>query len=152
MIEMQPNARYVILGEDRAHASLTELVRYHQTVGIQPFMEILTVPCGQVNVKNLQPEKGMGHGLCPEQIESLRQHLSFVFPLWVSHSGQAAWPLLHALGNAPSRALGSSGVGERPWQWIQGTGPCPLNISSGHSWVFLFVVLFGVCGGSASHC
>ncbi|XP_014809354.1 PREDICTED: unconventional myosin-VIIa-like isoform X2 [Calidris pugnax] len=47
MIEMQPNARYVILGEDRAHASLTELVRYHQTVGIQPFMEILTVPCGQ---------------------------------------------------------------------------------------------------------
>lgn len=50
MIQMQPNARYVILGEDRAHASLTELVRHHQTVGIQPFMEILTVPCGQVNV------------------------------------------------------------------------------------------------------
>ncbi|XP_065513524.1 hematopoietic SH2 domain-containing protein-like [Caloenas nicobarica] len=47
MIQMQPNARYVILGEDRAHASLTELVRYHQSVGIQPFMEILTVPCGQ---------------------------------------------------------------------------------------------------------
>ncbi|XP_009864497.1 PREDICTED: unconventional myosin-VIIa-like, partial [Apaloderma vittatum] len=47
MIQMQPNARYVILGEDRAHASLTELVRYHQTVGIQPFMEKLTVPCGQ---------------------------------------------------------------------------------------------------------
>ncbi|XP_010085389.1 PREDICTED: myosin-IIIb-like, partial [Pterocles gutturalis] len=47
MIQMQPNARYVILGEDRAHTSLTELVRYHQTVGIRPFMEILTVPCGQ---------------------------------------------------------------------------------------------------------
>ncbi|NXA93072.1 SH2D7 protein, partial [Melanocharis versteri] len=47
MIQMQANARYVILGEDRAHASLTELVRYHQAVGIQPFMEILTVPCGQ---------------------------------------------------------------------------------------------------------
>ncbi|XP_010126801.1 PREDICTED: unconventional myosin-VIIa-like, partial [Chlamydotis macqueenii] len=57
MIEMQPNARYVILGEDRAHASLTELVRYHQSVGIQPFMEILTVPCRQVNVKGLQ-QKG----------------------------------------------------------------------------------------------
>lgn len=67
MIQMQPNARYVILGEDRAHASLTELVRYHQTVGIQPFMEKLTVPCGQVNVADLQPEKGVGHGLCPEQ-------------------------------------------------------------------------------------
>lgn len=57
MIEMQPNARYVILGEDRAHASLTELVRYHQTVGIQPFMEILTVPCGQVSGEDLQQEE-----------------------------------------------------------------------------------------------
>lgn len=81
MIQMQPNARYVILGEDRAHASLTELVRYHQSVGIQPFMEILTVPCGQVNVRDLQPEKGVGHGLCPEQTEPLRQHLFFVFLL-----------------------------------------------------------------------
>ncbi|KFQ32394.1 SH2 domain-containing protein 7, partial [Merops nubicus] len=47
MIQTQPNARYVILGEDRVHASLTALVRYHQTVGIKPFMETLTVPCGQ---------------------------------------------------------------------------------------------------------
>ncbi|NWI27982.1 HSH2D protein, partial [Sula dactylatra] len=47
MIKMQPNALYVILGEDRVHASLTELVQYHQTVGTQPFMKILTVPCGQ---------------------------------------------------------------------------------------------------------
>ncbi|KAM7024461.1 myosin-IIIb-like isoform 1-T1 [Acridotheres tristis] len=61
MIQMQPNARYVILGEDRAHASLTELVRYHQTVGIQPFMEILTVPCGQKSSDNL----------CYENLESL---------------------------------------------------------------------------------
>ncbi|XP_064259009.1 myosin-IIIb-like isoform X3 [Passer domesticus] len=59
MVQAQPNARYVILGEDRAHASLTKLVRYHQHVGIQPFMEILTVPCGQkgtesLNYKNLE--------------------------------------------------------------------------------------------------
>jgi len=114
MIQMQPNARYVILGEDRAHASLTELVRYHQTVGIQPFMEILTVPCGQVNVKDLQPEEGMGHGLCSERIESL-QHLSFVFLVGVSHSGQAAWPLLQALGNTAGWALGCPGMGEKPW-------------------------------------
>ncbi|KAJ7417754.1 myosin-IIIb [Willisornis vidua] len=53
MIQMQPNQRYVILGEDRAHASLTELVRYHQTVGIQPFMEILSAPCGQESSKSL---------------------------------------------------------------------------------------------------
>ncbi|KAF4793146.1 myosin-IIIb-like isoform X1 [Turdus rufiventris] len=55
MIQMQPNVRYVILGEDRAHASLTELVQYHQTVGIQPFMEVLTVPCGQVQVAQTCP-------------------------------------------------------------------------------------------------
>ncbi|XP_061874821.1 myosin-IIIa-like [Colius striatus] len=53
MIQMQPNARYVILGEDRAHTSLTELVQYHQTVGIQPFMELLTVPCGQKSSESL---------------------------------------------------------------------------------------------------
>ncbi|OWK58759.1 Hematopoietic SH2 domain-containing [Lonchura striata] len=53
MIQVQPNARYVILGEDRAHASLTELVRYHQSMGIQPFMEILTVPCGQKSSESL---------------------------------------------------------------------------------------------------
>ncbi|XP_030326245.1 myosin-IIIb-like isoform X2 [Strigops habroptila] len=56
LIEMQPNARYVILGEDRAHASLTELVRYHQTVGIQPFMEKLSVPCGQKSSVSLDYE------------------------------------------------------------------------------------------------
>ncbi|CAN0342036.1 unnamed protein product [Bubo scandiacus] len=56
MIQVQPNVRYVILGEDRAHASLTELVRYHQTVGIQPFMEILTVPCGQKSSESLDYE------------------------------------------------------------------------------------------------
>ncbi|NXI48353.1 SH2D7 protein, partial [Galbula dea] len=47
MIKMQPNVCYVIPGEDRAHTSLTELIQYHQTVGIKPFMEMLTVPCGQ---------------------------------------------------------------------------------------------------------
>ncbi|XP_005060591.1 PREDICTED: myosin-IIIb-like [Ficedula albicollis] len=61
MIQVQPNARYVILGEDRAHASLTELVRYHQAVGIQPFMEILTVPCGQKSSESL----------CYENLEDL---------------------------------------------------------------------------------
>ncbi|XP_063067724.1 myosin-IIIb isoform X2 [Engraulis encrasicolus] len=47
MIEMQCNGKYVILGEDRAHASLVDLVEYHTQVGIKPFMELLTVPCGQ---------------------------------------------------------------------------------------------------------
>ncbi|XP_067888368.1 myosin-IIIb isoform X1 [Heterodontus francisci] len=47
MIEMQPNGKYVILGEDRAHPSLPDLVEYYKTVGIEPFMEVLTTPCGQ---------------------------------------------------------------------------------------------------------
>ncbi|TRY88141.1 hypothetical protein DNTS_029449, partial [Danionella cerebrum] len=47
MVEMQSNGKYVILGEDRAHPSLTDLVHYHTEVGIKPFMERLTVPCGQ---------------------------------------------------------------------------------------------------------
>ncbi|XP_064421597.1 myosin-IIIb isoform X3 [Latimeria chalumnae] len=47
MIDMQPNRKYVILGEDRAHPSLPDLVEYHKKVGIKPFMEVLTVPCGQ---------------------------------------------------------------------------------------------------------
>ncbi|KAG7476572.1 hypothetical protein MATL_G00084410 [Megalops atlanticus] len=48
MIEMQTNGKYVILGEDRAHPSLPDLVEYHTRVGIKPFMELLTVPCGQM--------------------------------------------------------------------------------------------------------
>ncbi|XP_026859236.2 myosin-IIIb isoform X2 [Electrophorus electricus] len=47
MIEMQSNGKYVILGEDRAHSSLPDLVQYHTQVGIKPFMELLTMPCGQ---------------------------------------------------------------------------------------------------------
>ncbi|XP_069780300.1 myosin-IIIa isoform X2 [Narcine bancroftii] len=47
MIEMQSNGKYVILGEDRVHSSLPDLVEYYKIVGIQPFMEVLTVPCGQ---------------------------------------------------------------------------------------------------------
>ncbi|XP_074788901.1 phosphatidylinositol 3,4,5-trisphosphate 5-phosphatase 1-like [Athene noctua] len=53
MIQVQHNVRYAILGEDWVHASLTELIQYHQMVGIQPFMEILTVPCEQKSSESL---------------------------------------------------------------------------------------------------
>lgn len=52
MVEMQNNGKYVILGEDRAHSSLIDLVQFHSQVGIKPFMELLTVPCGQVGVRH----------------------------------------------------------------------------------------------------
>lgn len=76
MIQVQPNARYVILGEDRAHASLTELVHYHQGVGIQPFMETLTVPCGQVSARVSRGKRGWGV-VCTlsECLETQQQHL-----------------------------------------------------------------------------
>ncbi|XP_051971635.1 myosin-IIIb-like [Xyrauchen texanus] len=48
MIEMQTNGKYVIRGEDRAHSSVIGLIQYHAHVGIKPFLELLTVPCGQM--------------------------------------------------------------------------------------------------------
>lgn len=50
MVEVQTNGKYVILGEDRAHSSLTDLVQCHTELGIKPFMELLTEPCGQVSL------------------------------------------------------------------------------------------------------
>ncbi len=55
MVEMQSNGKYVILGEDRAHSSLPDLVQYHTQVGIKPFMELLMLPCGQVSVLHSAP-------------------------------------------------------------------------------------------------
>uniref|UniRef100_A0A8C7JEE1 Myosin-IIIb n=1 Tax=Oncorhynchus kisutch TaxID=8019 RepID=A0A8C7JEE1_ONCKI len=49
MIEMQSNGKYVILGEDKAHPSLPDLVQHHSRVGIKPFNELLTTSCGQVS-------------------------------------------------------------------------------------------------------
>ncbi|XP_075439200.1 uncharacterized protein LOC142482966 isoform X2 [Ascaphus truei] len=47
MIDVQSNGCYVILGEDRAHASLRALVQYHRETAILPFGETLGEPCGQ---------------------------------------------------------------------------------------------------------
>nr|XP_046173220.1 myosin-IIIb-like isoform X3 [Oncorhynchus gorbuscha] len=47
MIEIQSNGKYVILGEDKAHPSLPDLVQHHSRVGIKPFNELLTTSCGQ---------------------------------------------------------------------------------------------------------
>ncbi|XP_075770834.1 myosin-IIIb-like isoform X3 [Pelodiscus sinensis] len=75
MIEMQPNARYVILGEDRAHTSLTDLVQYHRTMGIQPFMETLTMPCEQKGDGDSDYEELKFHtlALCPADGEKQPQ-------------------------------------------------------------------------------
>ncbi|XP_062898012.1 collagen alpha-1(I) chain-like [Mobula hypostoma] len=36
---------YMILGDDRLHSSVTDLLNYHRTVPILPFAEYLTTPC-----------------------------------------------------------------------------------------------------------
>ncbi|OCU02869.1 myosin-IIIb [Xenopus laevis] len=49
MVCVQSNECYVIVGEDRAHSSLSGLIHFHQRVGIQPYGEVLRHPCAQVN-------------------------------------------------------------------------------------------------------
>uniref|UniRef100_A0A673ZYS8 Myosin-IIIb-like n=1 Tax=Salmo trutta TaxID=8032 RepID=A0A673ZYS8_SALTR len=63
MIEMQSNGKYVILGEDKAHPSLPDLVQHHSRVGIKPFNELLTTSCGQTCDHNTDYEdlKGPDH-------------------------------------------------------------------------------------------
>uniref|UniRef100_A0A8C7SJN8 Myosin motor domain-containing protein n=1 Tax=Oncorhynchus mykiss TaxID=8022 RepID=A0A8C7SJN8_ONCMY len=56
MIEMQSNGKYVILGEDKAHPSLPDLVQHHSQVGIKPFNELLSMPCGQTCDQNTDYE------------------------------------------------------------------------------------------------
>ncbi|XP_067399611.1 myosin-IIIb-like isoform X2 [Emydura macquarii macquarii] len=93
MIEMQPNSRYVILGEDRAHTSLTELVHHHQTVGIQPFMEMLTAPCEQKGDGDVEYEELKFPTLapCPAEGEKKPQEeqAGLNGPPVVSHSPHA---------------------------------------------------------------
>lgn len=45
MIDVRCNGCYVILGEDRAHSSLSALIEYHRVVGLQPYGETLREAC-----------------------------------------------------------------------------------------------------------
>ncbi|XP_072917298.1 uncharacterized protein [Hemitrygon akajei] len=45
IIRQMDNGRYMILGDDRLHNSVTDLLDYHRTVPILPFAEYLTKPC-----------------------------------------------------------------------------------------------------------
>uniref|UniRef100_A0A8D0F7D3 SH2 domain-containing protein n=1 Tax=Strix occidentalis caurina TaxID=311401 RepID=A0A8D0F7D3_STROC len=145
MIQVQPNVRYVILGEDRAHASLTELVRYHQTVGIQPFMEILTVPCGQVNVEDLQPEKGWGmdravsgHSHCSSKISLLCS--PWRYPILAKQLGLFCMHQETLLAGH-----WESWEGERPWQ-VDDT-PCLRMSVVGTDWYSSLLCSLGCVEG-----
>ncbi|GAA6221554.1 hematopoietic SH2 domain-containing protein [Lates japonicus] len=47
MIDALENGNYVIVGENRRHRFLQDLVDFHRRTPIMPFSEVLTVACGQ---------------------------------------------------------------------------------------------------------
>ncbi|CAN9500449.1 unnamed protein product [Ophioblennius macclurei] len=47
MIDALQDGRYEIVGENKRHDSLQDLVDYHRKVPIMPFNQLLTVACGQ---------------------------------------------------------------------------------------------------------
>ena len=48
MIDALENGDYILVGEDRPHRFLQDLVDFHRRSPIMPFTEVLTVACGQV--------------------------------------------------------------------------------------------------------
>uniref|UniRef100_A0A672IHC1 SH2 domain-containing protein n=1 Tax=Salarias fasciatus TaxID=181472 RepID=A0A672IHC1_SALFA len=48
MIDARQDGQYEIVGENRCHQSLQDLVDYHRRTPIMPFSQVLTVACGQV--------------------------------------------------------------------------------------------------------
>uniref|UniRef100_A0A3P8U755 Hematopoietic SH2 domain containing n=1 Tax=Amphiprion percula TaxID=161767 RepID=A0A3P8U755_AMPPE len=48
MIDVLEDGHYIILGEDRRHRRLQDLVDFHRRTPIMPFCQVLTVACGQV--------------------------------------------------------------------------------------------------------
>uniref|UniRef100_A0A3B3YRY8 SH2 domain-containing protein n=1 Tax=Poecilia mexicana TaxID=48701 RepID=A0A3B3YRY8_9TELE len=47
MIDVLENGQYIIVGDDRTHRSLQDLVDFHRRNPIMPFNQVLTVACGQ---------------------------------------------------------------------------------------------------------
>ncbi|XP_029939245.1 hematopoietic SH2 domain-containing protein homolog [Salarias fasciatus] len=47
MIDARQDGQYEIVGENRCHQSLQDLVDYHRRTPIMPFSQVLTVACGQ---------------------------------------------------------------------------------------------------------
>ncbi|KAG8003661.1 Hematopoietic SH2 domain-containing protein-like protein [Nibea albiflora] len=49
MIDPLEDGQYIILGENRCHRCLQDLVDFHRRTPIMPFTEVLTVACGQTS-------------------------------------------------------------------------------------------------------
>ncbi|XP_064330947.1 SH2 domain-containing protein 2A [Phalacrocorax carbo] len=55
VLDQLPDGRYVILGEQSAHAELADLLRHYTTAPITPYLEFLTVPHGGAD----EPHRGL---------------------------------------------------------------------------------------------
>ncbi|NXQ93453.1 SH22A protein, partial [Sagittarius serpentarius] len=47
VLDQLPDGRYVILGEQSAHAELADLLRHYAAAPVMPYHEFLTVPRGR---------------------------------------------------------------------------------------------------------
>ncbi|NWS78705.1 SH22A protein, partial [Crotophaga sulcirostris] len=45
VLDQRPDGRYVILGEQSAHAQLVDLLHHYHTAPVTPYHEFLMVPC-----------------------------------------------------------------------------------------------------------
>ncbi|XP_059197825.1 hematopoietic SH2 domain-containing protein homolog [Centropristis striata] len=52
MINVLDDGHYIVVGENRRHRSLQDLVDFHRRTPIMPFSEVLTVACGQTSNDN----------------------------------------------------------------------------------------------------
>ncbi|KAM6938863.1 hematopoietic SH2 domain-containing protein homolog isoform 2-T3 [Lycodopsis pacificus] len=52
MIDALEDGHYIILGENRSHRGLQDMVDFHRRTPITPFSVVLTVPCGQPVTRN----------------------------------------------------------------------------------------------------
>lgn len=55
MIDLLVDGQYIIIGENRYHRCLQDLVDFHRRTPIMPYTEVLTVACGQVRKITILP-------------------------------------------------------------------------------------------------
>ncbi|KAK5602379.1 hypothetical protein CRENBAI_012936 [Crenichthys baileyi] len=57
MIEAMEDGQYIIVGEDKTHTSLQDLVDFYRRTPIMPFNQVLTVACGQSSEHHVNYEE-----------------------------------------------------------------------------------------------
>lgn len=88
MIDASDDGQCVIVGEDRRHRCLHDLVEFHQRAPIVPFNEVLTVACGQVSHQEKTQQLVAIIGARFVQMTSIAsRHVVFLAPTKTSSEG-----------------------------------------------------------------